>query len=311
MPTITTADVADLHLAKLSREVRVAAQKKMKFRQFVRPDVDFGLHEGNQYKFTKLGNIQERARKVGETDDIPQGKPAITSTLMTCDEYSLEVPYTARAAQIAELSLESMIIRQLQNNAIETLDELAAEKFLDSDLVYTPYGTENSKLATLSTSGTAGTTATRPCRGWDIKNIVGRMRSNYNIPGFGGSNNYICIASEAFLRGIVDDAEWIEASKYAQPDKLLNGEVGMYQNTRFIHENNVLNDALAGGGGEAVFFGDDVVVEIEIWQLELQRAIADSYGRSKAIRWTWFGGFEKTWDYPTENETRSLLVSSL
>ena len=113
------------------------------------------------------------------------------------------------------------------------------------------------------------------------------------------------------LEYIEDERKELVQSAQIAAIKLLNGEVGMYQNTRFIHENNVLNDALAGGGGEACFFGDDVVVEIEIWQLELQRAIADSYGRSKAIRWTWFGGFEKTWDYPTENETRSLLVSSL
>ena len=52
-------------------------------------------------------------------------------------------------------------------------------------------------------------------------------------------------------------------------------------------------------------------MEIELYPLELQRAIAESYGRTKGIRWTWYGGFARTWSFATEQEVRVIRVDSL
>ena len=34
------------------------------------------------------------------------------------------------------------------------------------------------------------------------------------------------------------------------------------------------------------------------------------YGRVKALRWVWGGGFKKTWDYATDGQARLLRVYS-
>lgn len=295
----------------LSREVRRRSTTKQKFRQFVKPEDAIGPHMGNQFVFTKMGKVTSTGREVGEYDDIPVTDFPIRSGQVSAAEHSNSIEYTSRAMLFTELSLADAIILALEDDYHEYMDKLAAAQFRQADLVYTPTGTTQNMTYTLSTNGVAGATATRPMAAWDIKNISDIMQ-DYHIPTVAGGNDYVCISGTKGLRNIKDDSEWIDASKYAQPENLLNGEVGRYQQIRFLHENNALTTAIAGGNSEMIFFGDDPVVEIELYPMELQAAIADSYGRFRAVRWTTFVGFEKVWDFATDDgETRILKVGSL
>ena len=306
-----TTDALATHLKKLSKDVRSAAQRKQRFRQFVRPETSFTTHMSDTYQFTKVGNIEEEARTISEDGDIPQGKPAITSDLVTAEEKSLELPYTSRSVILSELSLESIFVRKLMDHAVKTLDKIAAAPFRSADLVYTPTGTIGNKDYTLGTSGVALVVATRPFSLWDLRNIRSIMQTDHDVPGFAGGEEYMLIATDKLTRAIKEDAQYLELAKRAYPEKALAGELGMVEGFRIIQENNVMDNNLPGGLGEGVAFGDDPVIEIEIWPLELQRAISESYGRTKAIRWTWFGGFKKTWNFATEGQTRIVRIHSL
>ena len=306
-----TSDAVATHLKKLSKDVRSAAQKKQRFRQFVRPETSFTTHMSDTYQFTKVGNIEEEARTISEDGDIPQGKPAITSDLVTAEEKSLELPYTSRSVILSELSLESIFVRKLMDHAVKTLDKISAVPFRQADLVYTPVGTLGSKDYTLGTAGVALDTATRPFSLWDLRNLRSIMQNDHDVPGFAGSDEYIFIVTDKIARSLKEDSQYIELAKHAYPEKALAGELGMLEGFRIIQENNVLDNNLPGGLGEGVAFGDDPVIEIEIWPLELQRAISESYGRTKAIRWTWYGGFKKTWNFAAEGQVRIVRVYSL
>lgn len=308
-----SASVNNFHtLFQLSKDVRMASQTMQRFRQFARPESDYGPHEGTQLRFVKTSNLLARGRAIGEFDDVPVTSFTNSYGTVTWTEYSNSVQWTQLASAASMLSLEDINIQNLKNDAAQTLDTLAAQPFVTAPVIYTPTGSYASKGAVLSTTGTAAATAQRPCGVYDIKNIVQLMKKTYRIPGWKGTNDYICLASTEFLRGVTDDPAFIEVMKYANPEIILQGEVGKIYGVRFIEETNV-QGAIAGNGGAAVFFGDDPVIEVETYPLELQAGFDGnfSYGRVKSLRWVWWGGFSRTWDFSTDGETRIVRVGSL
>lgn len=308
---VTTSTTTNWQTLKLSREVRRTAQPKMRFRQFVRPEAGFGIHMGDTLDFTKVTRLPQNGRMIGEMDDIPNADLTILRDQVRADEHSLQVQFTGRASMLAELSIEHTIIRELTDNAAIYLDKLAGAEFRKGDFVYTPTGTVSSKTYTLTTNGVAGAVATRPMAAYDIQVISDLMRGTYQIPGFRGTNQYVAISSVNGTRGIKNDADWISPTQYANPDRILQGEIGEYQMFRFLEESNVLTNVITGGGGEMIFFGDDAVIELEIVPLQLQNALADSYGRFKGLRWMWYGGFKKIWSFLTDGAARIFRVASL
>lgn len=292
---------------KLSRDVRVVSQPRMRFRQLCRPEPGMGPHMGDTYKFTKISNLANGGQMIGEFDDVPVDSLSISYDELTVNEYTNSLEYTWYSSMFSELSVEHAWIMALMNDAVKTLDRAAAAAFRAADLVYTPTGSSSSKSFSLSTTGTAGATSTRNISAWDVKNIVDRMRATYNMPAYTG-DDYLCVATSTFLRGLKDDSEWVEAAKYGDPERLFSGEVGRYYGVRFIEENNVMNGNLAGGLGEAVFIAYDPVIEIEIYPLEIQAKIAESYGRFRGLRWVNIVGWRKTWDFADEGEARLLRV---
>ena len=298
-------------LYQLSNEVRMAAQPMMRFGQFTRAEVGWGPHMGLEYRFLKVSDLNQLGRRIGENEDIPEATSSDTYGTVSVAEYGLQLKWTWLSSLLNQLSLEDMYVIQLRNSAARTLDYIAAGPFMLTPVVYTPTGPFSAKSATLTTTGVISASSSRPIDTWDVKNIVDQMRSTLRIPGWAGGREYICIANTLALRGIKESSEWIEASKYAQPEKLLSGEVGMYYGVRFVEESNVLR-ALPGGGGEMCFFGDDPVVMLEAYPLEIQAGFGGdfSYGRVKGIRWVWVGGVALTYNFLTDSRTTTLRVSS-
>lgn len=294
----------------LSRKARFKAQKKCRFRQLVRVELEFGAHNGESISLRKFGDVQTAGKAIGEKEKVPETQFTITSGSVTVREFSNSIPFTQRLSLFAKLSIEDAIMVNLTNDMVKVLDKAAAEPFRDADIIYTPTGNSSGKSRTYATNGTVATTATRNISAWDVRNIVDDMRSLYNIPAYDG-NDYLCVATSTFLRGLKDDSDWVDAAKYGDPEKLFSGEVGRYYGCRFIEENNSLTASLSGGLGEAVFMGWDPVVEIVAYPEEIQGKIGSDYGRDRAIRWVYFGGWGKTWDYNTDGEARMIRVYSL
>jgi N4-gp56 family major capsid protein len=294
----------------LSRKARFKAQKKCRFRQLVRVELEFGAHNGDYISLRKFGDLQDAGKKVGEKEKVPETQFLITSGQVQVGEYTNSVPYTQRLSLFAKLSIEDATMVNLTNDMVKTLDHAAAEPFRDADIIYTPTGNTTNKDRALATNGTPADTATRNISAWDIRNIVDDMRSVYNIPAYDG-NDYLCVASSVALRGLKEDSDWVEAAKYGDPEKLFSGEVGRYYGCRFIEENNSLTHSMAGGLGEMIFMGWDPVVEIVAYPEEIQAKIGSDYGRDRAIRWVYFGGWGKTWDYAADGEARMVRVYSL
>ena len=69
-----------------------------------------------------------------------------------------------------------------------------------------------------------------------------------------------------------------------------NGEVGRYENTRYVEQNNI---AKAGTTyTDWIFFmGEDTVAEAINTPEEIRGKIPTDYGRSKGVSWYYLGGF--------------------
>lgn len=308
----TLADTTGLRtLYQLSNQIRLTGQTMQRFRQFARMEGAFGPNMGNTYRFTKVSNLNARGRMIGELADIPEATDTKSYGDCTVAEYGLQIKWSWLASLLNQLSMEDLNVIQLRNDAASVLDELSAYPLVTGPVIYTPTGGYSSKDATLSTNGTAPALSTRPIQYWDVENIVDEMRGRFKVPGFGTQQAYIIMAGVQGTSGIKRDGNWIERSKYAQPDKLLTGEIGAIYNCRVVEETNVLRN-MPGGGSEMVFMGDDAIMGLEVQPLELQVGFGGNfqYGRVKGLRWCWVGGFTCPWNYLTDSQTRHIVVSS-
>ena len=80
-----------------------------------------------------------------------------------------------------------------------------------------------------------------------------------------------------------------------------------------MEETNFLvnTDGSNGLYGEAVFFGADAVREGIAIPEEIRVAIPTDYGRDQGIAWYALLGFQQTWDFSADSETRIIVVDSL
>lgn len=295
---------------KLSNIVRRLAQPLTIFRQLVTPEPNIGPHMGTKFMFTKVGDVRNPGRRIGEHDPVPRTGIPITEDYIEPFEITNSIEFTWWSTLFSELSVQHSLVKALMDDYVRTVDYEAAAEFLKADLVYTPLGNVGSKNFILTTNGVPGAVAERPISAWDIKNIRGLMVSDFRMPPYDGQN-LLCIGTYSGIRSLRDDTEFVEAAKYAHPEYLFSGELGDYEGIRFVMENNVLNSRLPGGLGQMVFCAADPVIEIEIHPFEIQAMVSENYGRRQGIRYTNVLGFKKVWDHAKEGHSRLLRVDSL
>ena len=304
--------------AKLSKTMRHATQPLFKFRQFTRMEKAIGKGKGDTVDFNKVSNIQTAGGSISEASRIPESNILIRRGQLVMQEYGNSIPYTGKLDDLSEFSVDNLITMALRNDMAKTLDSAVASKFKESDISYTP---TSSSAGTFDVDGTVNTTATANLSVFHVKEIVDAMKTGiYSSVGTGNpvppwdGENYICIASVKALRGIKDDPDFEEVMKYADPERLLTGEVGRFYGVRFIETNHT--SSLSNGVGtssvlgEAIFFGSDPVIEAVAVAEEIRAKIPEDYGRSKGVAWYGLMGFENVWDFSTDSEDHIVVVRS-
>ena len=78
---------------------------------------------------------------------------------------------------------------------------------------------------------------------------------------------------------------------------IMNGEIGRYENVRYVEQTNVSKGIVGGAAWTnaksdwAYFFGEDTVAEGIAVPEEMRGKIPTDYGRSKGVAWYYLGGF--------------------
>lgn len=299
----------------LSSKLRFAAIREAKFMQFAMTETGYGKGKGESLTIVRVDALSVPTSDVlNELDTIPEDKFVISLQSVTAVEHGRAVPYTNLYEQLASFDLSSSIQRVLKDQLTLSLDASAAAAAKLGQIKYSPTGIS---AATVATNGTAGATASANLNTYHVEAIRDLMYSTYNMPRMSGDGaDFVAILSTKAKRGIISDPKWEEWHKYTDADSKYAGEIGRYENIRFIEDNNtaVLSSSLGTGAvlGEAIFFADDAIFMGSVMDPELRAKENTDYGRSKGVAWYGIYGFAQVWSNSANpGQARTVHVTSL
>jgi len=120
-------------------------------------------------------------------------------------------------------------------------------------------------------------------------------------------DDYYALAWPTTLRSFKNNLETIHQYSDTGFKLIMNGEIGRYENVRYVEQTNIAKGigttgiSTANGGDMTAwakgnsdwifFFGNDTVAEAIATPEEMRGKIPTDYGRSKGVAWYYLGGF--------------------
>ena len=303
---------------KLSRELRTAVQPMVKFRQFC--DMKDGtkarnpqgnmLGVGDIFHWNVYGDVSDQGGTLVETTTMPETQFTITQGTLTVNELGNSVPYTGKLDDLSEHPIREIIHKVMKNDAKKAYDIQAHAQFDACALRFVPStaGTSTASVD-LTTNGTATETNNISLRAGHIRAITDSMKER-NIPPYVG-DDYMSIAFPSTLRDFKSELEAIHQYTEQGFQLIHNGEIGRYENVRFVEQTHIPKGGAADsttwnastGTADAwdsaksdwiFFFGEDTVAEAIVIPEEMRGKIPSDFGRSKGIAWYGLEGFGLT-----------------
>lgn len=306
-----------LYSLNLSEELREALQPMARFRQFCDARIAAGKRRGETFTWDIVGNVATAGGTLVETNTMPESNFTIAQATLTITEYGNAVPYTGKLEALSKFEVRKPVTTALRNDAAKVLDRAAWAQFNRCALRYV--GTSATTYA-LTTNGTATAVNTSDFNTTHAKFITDIMQER-NIPAYSGED-YVAIAWPSTYRSIKNSMETLHQYTETGLKMIFQGEIGRYENFRFVKQTNVVKgvstDGLTGTawsqGRDWVFcLGEDTVGEGVAIPEEIRAKIPDDYGRSKGIAWyalLGFGIIHTTTNSTGASETRILKFDS-
>ena len=307
----------------LSDELRESLQPLTKFRQFcdVKDASQQGKKKGDIFTWDVVGNLTRGNRALLETNTVGEGSFAITQATLTISERGMSVPYSGKLEALGKFEVKQPIMRALKNDASKDIDALAATQFKRTQL----RAVLDTSSTTCTTNGTATAVSSIALTTVGVKDIRDFMAER-SIPAY-VNDDYYAIARPTALRTLKNNLENIHQYTEAGFRMIMNGEIGRYEQVRFVEQTNIpkggaadstaynmftnTDDAwnVAGGLRDwCFFFGEDTVAEAIAVPEEMRAKIPTDYGRSKGVAWYYLGNFGLV--HETASEARVVMVDS-
>lgn len=274
----------------LSKELRMAVQPLIKFRQFadIKDAAIQGKHKGDIFHWNVYSDVATQGTTLVETTTMPETNFTITQGTLTVTEYGNSVPYTGKLDDLSEQPVKEIINKVIKNDAKKAFDVAAEAQFNATKLRYV--ATTATDAGTLYTNGSATGTNSVALGKNHVKLIVDTMKER-NIPPY-MADDYFAIGHPTTFRTLMNDLEAIHQYVDAGFQMIMNGEKGRYEGVRFIEQTNIAKSGFTNAKSNwCYFFGDDTVAEAIAVPEEIRGKIPGDYGRSKGIAWYYLGGF--------------------
>jgi N4-gp56 family major capsid protein len=230
---------------------------------------------------------------------MPETNFTITQGTLTVTEAGNSVPYSGKLDNLSKFPVEDVIKKVLKNDCVKYLDRAAWTQFNQTLLRAIPTGGTSSTAVTLYSNGTVTGTNSIAFNNAHAKAIVDAMKER-NIPAY-IADDYYAIAWPTTLRTFKNNLETIHQYSDTGFNLIMNGEIGRYENTRFIEQTNIAKGTGTDGSTTTAwtngvsdwifFFGNDTVAEAIAVPEEMRGKIPTDFGRSKGIAWYYLGGF--------------------
>lgn len=290
----------------LSDELRHSVQPLVKFRQFCDVKDAFGKGRGQLYHWDVYSNVATQGGTLVETNTMPETNFTITQGTLTVTEYGNSVPYTGKLDDLSYHPVKQVINKTLKHDAKKAFDIAAHAQFDATPLRVVPTGGTDTAAVTLTTNGTATLTNNVAFNNDHAKAIVDLMKER-NIPPY-VNDDYYALAWPSTLRTFKNNLESIYQYSESGFQMIKNGEVGRYENTRYVEQTHLPKGGAADsttwnattGTADAwdnaksdwiFFFGEDTVAEGIAEPEQVRGRIPTDFGRSKGIAWYYIGGF--------------------
>lgn len=290
-----------MYSRQLSNVLRMAVQPLVKFRQFadVRDASQQGKKKGDIFTWDVFSDVVTAGGVLQETNTMPETNFTITQGTLTVTEAGNSVPYSGKLDNLSKFPVMELIQKVLKNDAVKTFDRLAWTQFNQTLLRAIPTGGTDTAAITLFTNGTATGTNSIAYNNSHAKSIVDTMKER-NIPAYLG-DDYYALAWPTTLRGFKNNLETIHQYSDTGFKLIMNGEIGRYENVRYVEQTNIAKGTGTDGTTQTLwtngksdwifFFGNDTVAEAIAVPEEMRGKIPSDYGRSKGVAWYYLGGF--------------------
>lgn len=289
----------------LSKELRKALQPTTKFRQFadVKDASQQGKGKGATFTWDVVSNVATQGNVIVETNTMPETQFTITQGTLTITEAGNSVPYSGKLEDLSQFSVKQAVMKALKNDATKVQDALAHQQF---NLTPLRVAGTSSTTITLSTGGTCTATNSQAFNTNHAKLIVDLMKER-NIPAYSG-DDYYALAWPSTYRTLKNSLETLHQYTPEGLQMIMNGEIGRYENVRYVEQTNIPKggaadsttfnaftntaDAWNGGYSDWIFFcGEDTVAEAVAVPEEIRAKVPTDYGRSKGVAWYYLGGY--------------------
>jgi N4-gp56 family major capsid protein len=293
-----------MYSRQLSNVLRMSVQPLVKFRQFcdVRDASQQGKKKGDIFTWDVFSDVATAGGVLVETNTMPESNFTIVQGTLTVTELGNSVPYSGKLDNLSKFPVMELIQKVLKNDAVKTFDRQAWTQF--NQTLLRAVSTNGSTIS-LYTNGTVTGNNSAAYNNTLAKVIVDTMKER-NIPAYLG-DDYYALAWPTTLRTFKNNLETIHQYSDTGFKLIMNGEIGRYENTRYVEQTNIAKGVGQTGisvanGGDMVpwtnglsdwifFFGNDTVAEAITVPEEIRGKIPTDYGRSKGVAWYYLGGF--------------------
>jgi N4-gp56 family major capsid protein len=215
------AQQADAIRDVFSAEIWFAALPVLKFDQFSTKKTELGVQPGRTIQIPRYGNIKRGGR-------LTEGVRLQTRS-MSMSQQSITVNENGNAIGFSELLLQTSFYDQLAAASLLLGRDMAL--VLDNQLrdtvvlgTNTVFGGGKGSPILLTANDKFDTQV--------VKDAVETLETA-NAPKWAG-DYYVCFIHPHQARGLRDDADWINASIYAGSTQVFTGEIGRYEDVRFV-----------------------------------------------------------------------------
>jgi N4-gp56 family major capsid protein len=252
-----------------------------------------GKSKGDIFHWNVYSNIATQGTTIIETNTMPESNFTITQGTLTITEAGNSVPFTQKLDNLSEHPVTTIINKVLKNDAVKFFDIQAHAQFNTCLLrVYPTAGTATDAVS-LATAGTVGGSSSKALDKGHVKAIVDVMKER-NIPAY-TADDYYAISWPSTYRTFKNSLETIHQYTPEGFGMIANGEIGRYENCRFVEQTNIAKAGTTSTDwaffmGEdtadwAFFMGEDTVAEAVAVPEEMRGKIPSDYGRSKGVAW--------------------------
>lgn len=252
-----------------------ALRPEMYYDGFAEVEATNATNPGDTHTFTIFQDLAEATSELSETTDVTPVALSDSQVSVTMKEYGNAVVTTAKLRATSFISVDPVAANAVGYNAGISIDTICKNVLqAGTNVVYATGGaTDPSSRVTVQPEDIISAN--------DVRKVVAQLRKA-NVPTIGGNYTGFIHPDVSYdFRSATDAAAWRTPANYVNPAGIYNGEIGTFENVRFIESpraplfaNASDGSGSSTGGGATV----DVYATLIMGRQALAKAVANAAG---------------------------------